>query len=356
MSQTLLELAFGAASLNDPDMTTKFGATKYDRFAQDLFSMHGRNHSEKAQGRNVPVAARTLSRKPAPFSSPKSPAVALEGQDVDLSTVTMADIKISSEPIPIEEITSEIAARNIVADTYEELAKRLGISKELFAWMALKGAVTINGTTVPGSTVGFAYTQPVTALTVAAAWNLAGTKLASSELDLFHQAHHDASGLEIARLVVDRKIKGYVTQNSEVQVMLTGGERKSDALAKTTQILGPSFRGFEFNGYDWDVHGAKYDKDGTLTKYLGDDQALALPDAESLRSVLAYAEGYGAIPREAIGPNADSLGSKAPQRGVYVYAYTTPNPAAVTVVMGWCGTFFLTHPEAIGYCADVNTP
>lgn len=355
MSQTLLDLAFSAAVLNDALVVEKFGQERFDRYAQDLF-MQGRDHSELAEGRVAKWRERALSRAPAPFTGAKAPAVALEGVDEDLKTCVMADIRVSSEPIPLDDLTSEGAAMNALETEFRNLGKRRGISKELLAWMALKGNVTINSTTVPGSKVSFSYTQPVKAHSPTASWGTAGTKLVSVELDTLHQTAHDSSGFEPARIIADRKIKGYITQNQEVQTLLTGGERKSDALAAVTKVLGPAFQPFEFNGYQWDVHGAKYSKSGTLTKYLGDNQLIALPDDDALPMVLGHAAGYGAIPREAIGANAAQLGGRAPNRGDYAYAYTIADPAAVVIVLGWRGLFFLTFPEAVLYMSDVTSP
>jgi hypothetical protein len=357
MSESLLDLVFGVQTLNSPQV--RFAGLRKHQAAQSLFE-RGADFSAQVRGGVVDLTDVEFLRRPAPFTLAKSPAPAVEGRDLDKRTFVLADVKISSQPIPLELIVNEDAGLAILRQEMAHLNLRKTISKEILATQALKGAVSVSAATVPGTKVSFAYTQPVTAHSPGAAWNNAGTKLVSSEFELLATAAEDASGMEIEQIWSDRLIKKYITQNTEVQVVTTGGERKSDALARTTQVLGGTFADFELNGWNWGVTGTKYDT-GTgeaksLTKYLGDNQLIALPDDDMLPMVLGRALGRGAIPTQAIGAAGNPMGQAAPELGDYSYAFQIPNPAAVTIVSGWKGIFFLTWAEAVTYMANVNSP
>lgn len=361
MPQTIIDLAFGVATMNDPELIQKFGLLKYDSYFQNLFFQRGRDLSESSGDKSVAMWREVaLSRKPAPFVGRRQAGVGAEGVDDALKTCVMADVRMESQPIPLDEITSETAAQNILAQERVSNRKRLAISREILASGVLKGSAVINSSTVPGSKVSFTLTFGVTALTPAASWATSTTPIASQELDAFQQTYHDACGLEFKRLIVDGLVKRYVRQNSEVINLVSGvkpdGDQGVRLVTDPNTVLGPGFASFELEGLMWDVHRTKANIAGTLTKYLGDKQLIALPDDSELPMVLAYAQGYGAIPREAIGSeNVAGMGFRAPQRGEYSYAYTIPSPAAVVIVDGWRGLFMLTHPEAVGYCDDVTS-
>lgn len=350
MPQSLIDLAFSVATMNDPELIEKFPAEKVDTYAQDLFAKGQELEVVKDVARWNEV---TLSREPAPFTGKRSPATVIEGLPYEAKTAVIADIRIASDPIPLDEITSERAAQNALATETRDKRKRVRIAKELLAWQALKGSVAINPTTVPGSKVSFAFTQAVTALTPAASWQTAATLVASGEFGRLQEAYHDANGLEAKRLVIDAEVHKHLRRNTEVQALYAA---YSPADKKGT-VLAPIGDSFQFEGFQFDVTRAKYSQRGVgLTKYLGANALLALPGDDELRMVLGRAEGRGAIPREAIGADVGSLGGLAPNVGEYAYAYTIPEPAAVVMVFGWRGLFLLTFPEAVGYMPDVTTP
>lgn len=351
MPESLIDLAFSVATMNDPTLIEKFPSESLETYAQDLF----------AKGQELEVVkdvARwneaSLSRAPAPFVGKRSPAVGVEGLAFQAKTAVIADIRIASNPIPLDEITSERAAQNALAMENRDKRKRIRIAKELLAWQTLKGSVSISAATVPGSKISFSFTQAVTGLAPLASWATAATKIASSELDNLATVYHDACGLQPKRLVVDNNVHKYLRQNTEVQALVASYQNPD----KRGTVNAPTGQSFEFEGLTVDVTRAKYDLSGTLTKYLGADGLIALPGDSELPLVLGRAEGFGAIPREAIGA-ADSLsalGGQAPSAGEYSYAYTIPEPAAVVMVFGWRGLFVLTFPEAVGYDDSVITP
>lgn len=356
MAMTILDLALSHQTLNDPTTVEKFGSLKHDMFAQELFSQGADlNPDENDAKQIVSWGDYTMSRKPAPFTGARSPAVAEEGMDEQVNTSPCADIRVASQPFPVDMLSSRAAVQNWLAAQIRNLRKRIAISKELFAWQALKGTVALNSTTVPGSKVSIAWSQATTTLTPAAAWSTAATKIISSELPAFAQTYHDACGSQIRRFLIDREVKKYIRQNTETLAFVSNDPNPKGRLLAMETVMGPGFSGFELDEYKFDVHSTKYDKSGTLTKYLGDNQLIALPSDDELGMVLGRAEGYGAIPREAIGVDPLSMGGRAPNRGFYMYAYTTPNPAAVILVLGWKGLFVLVHPEAVGYSSDVTS-
>lgn len=358
MPQTLIDMAFSLATLNNPEVIQKFGEARYNRYAQDLFFMHGRDYSEEAQKNVAMWREISLSREPAPFVGRRSGGGGVEGVDEAVKTCVMADVRMETQPIPIDEVTSETAAQNILASEGMSNAMRRTISKEILAWGVLKGSAAINANTVPGSKVSFTLTFGVTPLTQDQSYAENTSPIVSKHLDLNQQTYHDACGLEFKRLIADGLVKRYVRQNSEV-VNLISGVQPSGApgirlVTDPNTVLGAGFKSFELEGLQWDIHRAKYSAGGNLTKYLGDNKFIALPGDPELRQVLGYAQGRGAFPREALGFGVDGMGVQAPQLGDYSYAYTTPSPGAVILVHGWRGLFFLTHPEAVGYNSDVT--
>lgn len=363
MPQTLLELAFSVGSLNDPAAPVnvqKFGSTRYDEYAQGLFAK-GRDHSadeKMAQAKMARWRETTISRAPAPFGAgSRAPGVALEHVDGQVKTATMAEILVESQPIPLDQLTSPEAAQNALADVALQNRKRIAISKEILAWQTLKGAVAINPNTVPGSQLSFSYNFGVTTLTVGADWSDKTTPIASTEQDRLAGLYHDACGLQARKAVIDRKVKGYIKQNNDVRSFIQNDPDPVRRMLMTEKIMGSAFGGFQFDEMQWDVHATKYSLNGTLTKYLGNNQMIVLPADEDLPLVLGRAEGYGTIPREAFGSESVAgMGYRAPQKGLFAYAYTIPKPASVVVVWGWCGLFVLTFPEAVGVNADVTVP
>ena len=350
MSQSLIDLAFSVQTLNDPTLIEKFGSEAPASFAQDLFARGAQLEVIKDVARWNEVS---FSRKPAPFIGKRSPAAVVEGMDFLAKSAVVCDIRIASNPIPLDEITSERAAQNALASENRDKRGRLRISRELLAWQVLKGSVDISATTVPGSKVTFAYTQAVTGLAPLASWATAGTKIASSELDNLATVYHDACGLQAKRLIVDNTVHKYLKQNTEIASLYNSDQNPN----KERTVYGQAGMSFSLEGYEVDVTRAKYDKAGTLTKYLGTDGLIALPSDSELAMVLGRAEGFGAIPREAIGgvDNLSAMGGLAPQAGEYAYAYTIPEPASVVLVFGWRGLYVLTFPEAVGYDDSVIT-
>lgn len=351
MPESLIDLAFSVATMNDPTLIAKFPVAKTQTYAQDIFAKGQELEVVKDVARWNEVS---LSRKPAPFVGKRSPAVGTEGLAWQAKTAVIADIRMVSDPIPIDELTSERAAQNALAMENVDKRKRVRIARELLAWQTLKGSVDISPTTVPGSKITFAFTQAVTGLAPLVSWATASTKVPSSELDNLRTVYHDACGLEPARLIIDNNVHKYLKQNTEVKELYNADQSPD----KRNTVYAPSGQSFQFEGFTWDVTRAKYDKDGTLTKFLGADGLIALPDDSELPLVLGRAEGFGAIPREAIGSadNPSALGGLAPAAGEYSYAYTIPEPAAVVLVFGWRGLYVLTFPEAVGYDDSVITP
>jgi hypothetical protein len=351
MPESLIDLAFSVATMNDPELIEKFPSEKRATYAQDLF----------AKGQELEVVkdvARwneaSYSREAAPFVGKRSPAAVVEGLAFEAKSLVIADIRIASNPIPIDELTSERAAQNALAMENRDKRGRVRTARELLAWQTLKGSVAINSTTVPGSSTSFSFTQAVTSLSPAASWATTSTLIESSELDRLNTAYHDACGLEARHMIMDNKVHTYLRKNVEVQANASANPNPD----KRNTVNGPVGQSFEWEGFSVDVTRAKYSKAGTLTKYLGDDGLIVLPADSELPLVLGRAEGFGAIPKTAIG-SADSpsaLGGLAPSAGEYSYAYLIPEPAAVVLVFGWRGLYVLTFPEAVGYDDSVITP
>jgi hypothetical protein len=348
MAESLLDLAFSVSTLNSSKLIEKFPQTPKDTLAQDLFRSKGQSLEvvkDVARWQEV-----ELSRKPAAFTGSRSPATVVEGVAGAFKSCVIADVRIASDPIPLSEITSERAAQNWIEKENVDKRKRMAIAREIFAWQCLKGSVSISNTTVPGSKVSFSWTQAVQALAPVTDWSQATTKIASAELEAYQAAYHDACGLEIERMLIDAKVHEYLKRNTEIQALYAPNTDK------TRTPLTTNGRSFELEGIEFDVTRHKADIDGTLTKHLGDKRLIALPSDAALKNVLGHAEGFGSIPREAIGSDYGTMGGLAPSAGEYSYAYTIPDPAAVVLVFGWRGLFVLTFPEAVGYDDDVTTP
>lgn len=354
MPETLIDLAFSVATLNNPTVIEKFGKVPGDSHAQDLFA-RGANLSPDS-GDVVKWAEVKVTRRPAPLTGKRSPAVATEGVGIDLKSSVMADVRIATDPIPLDEITSQNAAMNLLSREFRSKRKSISISKEILAWQTLKGAW--DSTAIPNSKVVFSQSFAVTALTPLASWATKTTAIASKELDGFATTYQDACGLEIGQYCGDNLVHLYLKQNDEVRNTIQSDPNPD----KRGTVLGPSGKDFTFDGVMWHITRAKYDAGSgdttTLTKYLGDKKLIALPSDAELDQILGHAEGRGSIPTQAIGvgENVGPLGMPAPQAGDYAYAYLLPNPAAVVVVFGWRGLFVPLFPEAIGYATDVTTP
>lgn len=349
MGITAFERVFGVRSLNGAPVE-KYAEDTFGGHFQDKFTMHGRNHGADMDKNTVEFDVISYPKDAAPITDRDAPATLEKPTDRQNKISFLAYIKLKKF-LPASrvfgsrgpgELKSNAAA--VVAAEQKASLKRINTTREVMAAKVLQGSFDASAV---GSDVSFTLDFPVATRTAATTWANAGTDLIADEIPLTKSAYYDSCRMEAKQVIVDRNTRGYIRKNTSIQTFLAPPGIKGSAVAfASDRIVGPAVDNWQLNGLDWQVNEAGYDLGGALTRYLPADKSIWLPGDDELDNVLGYAEGWGDIPKQAIGNGAGVIG-KAPQPGVFSYATCEESPVGINLYTGWVGLFFVTFPEAV---------
>lgn len=347
---TPYERVFGVRSLNGGPIR-QYADETFEGMFQSKFTMHGRNLGADQGSNTVEWDEVQFPKTAAGFTSRSAPAQ----QETPLSSknkvCALAHIKLKKF-LPAARVFSQRSAgelranaAQVVADEQRASLKRINSTREAMAAGVLQGSFDAASV---GSEVSFQLTFGVTTRVAPANWDLPGTKLISSEIPATKDAFYEAARMEARQVILDRNTKNYIRGNSEVQTWLAPTGLNRDAIRlEADRTVGPALDGFELDGLRYMVNRAGYDNGaGSLVRFMQDDRSIWLPDDSMLSEVLGYAEGWGDIPRQAIGNGGGVIG-QAPSPGVYSYATSNEEPVGINLYTGWVGLFVLTQPSAV---------
>lgn len=294
-----------------------------------------------------------MHRHLAPISGPDAPS-SHQGQATKrVRSSALAHIKVS-KMIPGSKLYKERGPGSLSANAEEvlsyelkDLQKMIAASVEYLSASALLGTITVNNTTIPGSTVSFSVAYSPNTYT-AGTWSSASTKIVSSEIVDLMKDHRAASGMVPKIAITEPDVTGYIMQNTEAQTMLSNA---FGAAFLQRSAFDPSLNdsGLQIGGLDFRTSDGVYvPEGGSATRYWTADRIALLPAAKELGGVLAMAEGYGIVPD---GPAFGAAGSSglrmAPSKGYYAYSMPCGDPAGVKLVAGWVGLPILLFPSGV---------
>ncbi|GIW60233.1 MAG: hypothetical protein KatS3mg087_1299 [Patescibacteria group bacterium] len=291
-------------------------------------------------------------RELAPFTHGDAPAVRLDlmGKTHRATSIAhiLVDKFISGRKIFFQErAPGELRpnAMAVVASEIRDMMNRISRSIEYLAAKAFTGSLTVNSSTVPGSSVSFTLTFAVQTYTPSASWATPTTKIFSSELHTLKRDFVRTSGVPLRHIIHGTNVEKYLLQNDEAQAWLAATQRGVQVF--DTGLLGNAV-GVSFEAYDH-----VYTLNGTVTPYLGDNAIVGFTDEALVRQYCKLVLGKGLIPRGAFGTSPDQLVTPAPSYGFYSYVVPEFNPVGIRVFVGWAGVPIITYPELIVYSSNV---
>lgn len=295
------------------------------------------------------------SRHLAPITGSEEPAPRQANKAKTTKTSAMADIRvskfISGDRLFDDRAPGKLlpSAEDVIAEELMDLNNLIGNTKEFLCASALLGTITVNSSTVPGSTMSFTVSFSPQSLSAGASWATASTKIISDEIKDHKQTYKDASGFNVAEMLIDPSIEGYLQANTEAQAFVSNA-LGSNFLLNGGTLEGAALGGLRFGGLSWTVTDGVYKPEGgSVTRYKTVDQAIMLPSAPQQREVLGWIEGYGKVPA---GPvyTANGRGAvrQASSRGNFAYAMTMGDPVGVKLIAGWVGLPVLLNPNGVG--------
>lgn len=342
---TPLDIAFSSTALS---------GTAADLFKDDKNSMFSSLFREQGadlspdSGLALSWDERSMPKKAAGFTTADGRAAVSAGGASSLKMSPMADIKLK-RAIPAARVLNSRAPGELgdsgeryIEQQLKEMVQEIKLSEELLASGALKGNVSVSSATVPGTQVSFSLSFGVTNSTSSASWATNSTAI-TKEIEAHDDAMYAASRMTPHHYIIGRNVKGYLQTNNGVSNIFTAGDAMAQALNQMAAVIGPK-QDFDFAGKAWAVNTKGYDVNGSLTRWLDDDQIITLP--EDLSGVLGYGEGYCEIPARAFG-GADVC-ELSQQRGITAYIVASHDPVGYELYVVHRALFVLLNPAAVG--------
>lgn len=351
MSMTLHERVLGVRALNGAAFKS-FAQSRLDGFFQSKFRMGGALMTDEGTtSRTVEYEEIVMPLNPAPFTSRSAPATAVANNSRKLRTVVLADVKLKKF-IPEARLFAERYAGGlrpnapaVIADEQTALLKRINYSRELFAAKVLQSG-GFDASVITGNELDFTLDFSVQTANSQASWATASTSIVGTEVPTAKDTFYNNCRMECGQVIVDKEVHQNLRNNTSVQTWFAPLQNADMRRLQADKIVGAESGGFELDGLNWQVNRAGYGASGSLTRYLATGHAIWLPHDDELADVLKYAEGYGAIPRQAIGAE-NGIISVAPQRGAYSYATMSEDPVGVNLYAGAVFAFVVAFPQAV---------
>ncbi len=346
------DAAFGVETLST--MIKTFDTQAYDKFFSDLF----RKSQITPLGESVTWDEVRMDRDLAPVVGPDSPAPRVKNLDRTRRQEYLANIKLYTD-ISGRKLYKERAPGSLLPNAEEVIANeiqnmRLKIQKTInyIAVNLLLGALDINDVNIPGTEMTIPTIKPgVATYTKTLSWADKATPILSGELEEFvsgKQGYVATAGRFPGLALINNTVEGYLISNTEVQEWLKynyGGSVGFSNPASPEVLSGMAIGGLKWQK---NVHGYVPQGKNVFTKFMPDGTVILLPPEEELAEILAMAEGYGIVPRNAFGSeNANGLVELAPSPGFYAYATALENPAGVRLYVGWLGLPIIKFPKAV---------
>lgn len=314
------------------------------------------------QGESIQWDEHSYSRTLAPASTRQGKAPESTPMSRTRRSATLADFKLE-EFIPASSIVDERAfgegptvregAERHVGRVLRNLQTRIALSIEKACAQAFTGTLAINSTAFPGSKVEFAdLTYAVSTFDAGAAWATSSTKILSgaAELPKAKDDFRKACGDEIGEIWYNQSVNNELIANTEIQAWLQQTQAGVSVFRRSFAESG----GMADVGVWREYNGHHILANGDKVPFIADSRFIAFPMDASLPG-LFMARGYGIVPGSglAMAPSAEAAASicpvRAPSPGWYGYAYQSPNPLGVHVVVGWSGLPIIQFPQAIMY-------
>ncbi|HZV03016.1 MAG TPA: major capsid protein [Planctomycetota bacterium] len=346
------DAAFGVETLTA--MIKTFDTSAYDKFFSDLF----RKSTITPLGESVTWDEVRMDRDLAPVTGPDSPAPRVKNLDRVRRQEYLASIKLYSD-ISGRKLYKERAPGSLLPNAEEVIANeiqnmRLKIQKTInyISVNLLLGALDINPVNIPGTEITIPTINPgVATYAKSQPWNNKATQILSIELNQFVSGptgYVATAGRFPGLAIINNSVEGYLIQNSEIQEWLKFNFGSSVGFSNpaSSEVLS----GMALGGLKWtkNVHGYVPTGTTTFTKFMPDDTVVLVPPEEELGEVLAMAEGYGIVPRNAYGTEtANGIVDLAPSPGFYSYATAIENPVGVRLYAGWLGLPVIKFPKAV---------
>jgi len=291
-----------------------------------------------------------FSRDLAPITGPGSPTKAAapvgvkkrtgellsikEHVDLDARFILMARGAGSMLPDP----------QGVLNDNLMNLTNRITRTKN---YWAAKSVLTTNGVVDPGAfpnadlpSSAITFTYPVQALSASASWATSSTLIRSSEINRLKRTYERATGERAGYAIASDTVEGYITGNTEVTNLLSGGSMAGRVLESSFQNGGALPR---FGDLDWkfarDYYAADATPDTTTDVITDTDLVAILPEPSRWREVFALAEGLNLVPTGNISAmaNGNPLQLIAEVRGWAAYVELIANPIGLRLHVMWTG-------------------
>lgn len=303
-------------------------------------------------GNTVGWKEKRFSRGLARLSGPESPTKAGKKPKQTPRSATLIDVKEHVDLPPAwlylmqnPESVGDVAVDNAkaqFAEAQENLGNRLANTVE-FVCTNANDAGTLNLSTVPNSELNHTITWPTNDLAAAADWDLAGTKVLSSEIPTVQDTYVKGSGVEAGRVIATKTIYGYLAQNTEIGNLIAAGDTLAARQLRDAfdQRGGPSVLK-EMSGLLWDFQNAHYALDATpdtTVEFQAASEAVFLPPEALWAEAFCMGEGWEIVPA---GPAFSTPGSPQsvdqlliPIQGYWAYVEVVTNPVLIRLHAGY---------------------
>lgn len=341
-----MEDAFGIQTLSDAIET--FAKEP----CQDLFTnLFKGGRQVKVEGRTHEWDEITRPRTLAPIVGEDSPfkAASLTGRKKKQSPI--ADVKLYVD-IPASRLFRERFAGNLKADAPSLIASELKSLKmqmaktvEYMCANALLGS--LDTSQIQGSELAITLAQTTSTGAQAAAWSTAATKIVSDELPKAVADFIKQTGGAPQQIILNDVAERSLLKNDEIKAWAAYQNGNKALVAKTASQ--EVFGGLGLQGFEWKkAYGIYTDKNGTSgTRYWPDTKLAFLPPSGDLNDILGFAEGFGAIPKTALGGEGEMIINQAPTSGYYAFAEAISSPVGIRLYAGWAGLPYLVFPGGV---------
>lgn len=285
-----------------------------------------------------------------------SASIAVKAHDKQPEYISLAHFRISKTLSSASLFTTR-APGELTDNAVGEIAKikeghvqRLQLGIEALCAQAMRGAYAITPANFPDSQVSFSFNRAVTNLTAqSASWATNSTEIVSDDIQDWKRDLKTA-GSQLDHLIFNKKITGYLLNNTEIQAFITQTQRGVSTFesAQFARMGGVN---------TWEEYEGWYKPEGgSVTQFVADDEIFALPNEQTRRKHFRLIQGFGEIPNEAIGSGggAPAGAVKASTPGIFQFALPTGgDPAGIKIVSGWYGIPLIKIPTVMGYEASV---
>ena len=270
-----------------------------------------------------------------PQITPRTSSVVYVKEHVDIKAREAHQLRAAGQDNP--------DAQQVVTKALRNLAKRIFGAKRYMAWKTLQG--TLAFASMPNSELAHSVDWSANSVSMSktAAWNLAATKIRSTELGLMRRQFKKKVGLPARRALATTTLEDYLIANTEAQAFMANMAGAQVLTDGTREQKAELIR--RFGGIDWkfaDEHYALDASEDTETDLQTSDEIFFLPSEEEDEDIFFRAEGLNYLPSGPViagSPNVAALTTVV--RGAWVYVEVVTNPLTYRIHGGWTGLYGL---------------